>query len=151
MNFPFALPDWMPWWAPTIVLVLALLWLLAFLIVPFSVIGVKSRLDGLEARLDEIQAEIRTLTLRLPDAGHAVEFNDLYAAPPFAEPEPSPPRRPHPFSRPPIPPAAHQLDEPEHPLAAPAPPPGGVGRGNRPEGPRARREGRSEPRLDWPR
>jgi len=149
MNLPFALPDWMPWWAPTIVLVLALLWVLAFLIVPFSVIGVKSRLDGLEARLDEIQAEIRTLVLRLPDAGHAVEFDDLYAAPP-GEPEPAPYRRPHPFARPPIPPAAHQLDEPGHPLAAPVPP-AGPGRQRRPEPPRPPRDGRTEPRLDWPR
>ena len=149
MNLPFALPDWMPWWAPTIVLVLVLLWLLAFLLVPFSVIGVKSRLDGLEARLDDIQAEIRTLALRLPDAGHAIEFDDLYASPP-AEPAPSPPRRPPPFSRPPIPPAAHQLDDPEHPLTAPNPPQG-AGRPQRPGALRPLRDGRTEPRLDWPR
>ena len=47
-----------PLWVPLVILVPTLLWGLAFLLVPFSVIGVKSRLDGLEARLDEIQAEI---------------------------------------------------------------------------------------------
>ncbi len=36
---------------------------------PFSVIGVKGRLEGVEARLDEIQGEIRSLALRLPDPG----------------------------------------------------------------------------------
>ena len=149
MNFPFPLPDWMPWWAPTIVLVLVLLWLLAFLLVPFSVIGVKSRLDGLEARLDEIQAEIRTLTLRLPGAGHSVEFDDLYAAPPDPVPPPPPRRQANPFARPPIPPAAHELDQDrDQPLAAPPPPSDGLGRQRRTEPPR---EGRTEPRLDWPR
>lgn len=147
MNFLPALPDWLPWWVPTIVLILVLLWLLAFLLVPFSVIGLKSRLDGLEARLDEIQGEIRTLTLRLPDAARHVEFDDLYAAPP-PEPVASPPRRATPFSRPPIPPAAHQIGE-DHDESLPSPPPpSNVFR--RPRRPPTR-DDRTEPRLDWPR
>jgi len=144
MTLPFNLPLWLPWWIPLVLLVPALLWILAFLLVPFSVIGVKSRLDGLEARLDEIQAEIRTLALRLPEAARAVDFDELYTAP---EP-PEPQRRAPVITRPPIPPAAHELEE--HEPSRDAPSPGSLPRtGKRPEAPR--REGRLEPRLDWPR
>ncbi len=56
------------------------LFALAFLAMPFSVFGLKGRLDGVEARLDEIQREIRSLALRLPEpgrAGHArVEYEE---------------------------------------------------------------------------
>ena len=69
MNIPFAFPDWVPWWVPMVLLVPALLYALAFLFMPFSVLGVKTRLEVIEARLDEIQQEIRHLALRLP-AGH---------------------------------------------------------------------------------
>ncbi|MDQ2801394.1 MAG: hypothetical protein M3Y41_01415, partial [Pseudomonadota bacterium] len=106
MMMPFAFPDWLPWWVPTVALVLVLLWGLAFLLVPFSVIGVRSRLDGLEARLDEIHAEIRLLTLRVPDATRAVSFDELYTP----ESPQEPPRRPSAFLRPPIPPAPHELE-----------------------------------------
>lgn len=135
MSFPYPLPDWLPWWVPTIVLVLLLLWVLAFLLVPFSVIGLKSRLDGLEARLDEIQAEIRTVALRLPDPVQPIDFDELY--PPAPTP-PEPTRRGGVFTRPPIPPAAHELDRNAGRRRAepPRPPP-------RPE--------RTEPRLDRPR
>ena len=67
MTLPFTLPDWVPWWVPIVLLVPALLYALAFLFMPFSVIGVKGRLEAMEARLDEIQAEIRSLSLRLPE------------------------------------------------------------------------------------
>ncbi len=69
MTMPFALPDWLPWWVPLAVLVPLLLYLLVFLLMPFSVFGVKSRLDLIDARLDEIQGEIRSLSLRLPELG----------------------------------------------------------------------------------
>ena len=137
MTMPFDLPLWLPWWVPLVLLVPTLLWGLAFLLVPFSVIGVKSRLDGLEARLDEIQAEIRTLALRLPESVQSVDFDELYTAP-----EPIEPRRPPVMTRPPIPPAAHELDPDE--------PPGSPPRNTRRNEP-PRREGRMEPRLDWPR
>jgi hypothetical protein len=143
MTLPFNLPLWLPWWAPLVLVVPALLWLLGFLMVPFSVIGVKSRLDGLEARLDEIQAEIRTLALRLPEAARAVHFDELYTAPEPIEPQHHPPV----ITRPPIPPAAHELEERER--AREAPSPGSLPRGRRAEPPR--REDRLEPRLDWPR
>ncbi len=140
MTMPFDLPLWLPWWVPLVLLVPTLLWGLAFLLVPFSVIGVKSRLDGLEARLDEIQAEIRTLALRLPESVQSVDFDELYTAP-----EPIEPRRPPVMTRPPIPPAAHELD-PDEPREPPGSPPR-ITRRNEPP----RREGRMEPRLDWPR
>ncbi len=148
MTLPFSLPDWVPWWLPTIVLVLAVLWFLAFLLVPFSVIGLKARLDGLEARLDEIHAEIRRLALRLPDSANALAFDELYAP----EPRHESTRRPSAFTRPPIPPAAHELEEEPH--MPEAPPPAGGLRFRRPEqgqGRPAARENRTEPRLDWPR
>ena len=62
---PFALPPWLPWWVPILILVPAILYALLFLLMPFSVIGVKGRLDILDARMDELQGEIRTLSLRL--------------------------------------------------------------------------------------
>ena len=54
-----ALPDWLPTWVPLVVLVLASLWGLALLSMPFSVFGVKSRLEMIEARLDEILGGVR--------------------------------------------------------------------------------------------
>ena len=61
------LPDWMPWWSHLAILLAILFFGLMFLLMPFSVFGTRSRLDGLEARLDEIHGEIRSLALRLPE------------------------------------------------------------------------------------
>ena len=75
-----ALPDWLPWWVPILVLVPALLFALAFLLMPFSVFGVKGRLEAVEARLDEIQGEIRSLALRLPEPVHHAHYDEaIYA------------------------------------------------------------------------
>jgi hypothetical protein len=135
MTLPFTLPGWLPWWVPIVLLVPALLYGLAFLFMPFSVIGVKSRLEVIEARLDEIQHEIRHLALRLPEVNRAADYDEIYA------PETPPSRRPRvEMARPPIPPAAHELDEDAPEERAP---------------PRVTRRdpdrtaGRSEPRLDW--
>lgn len=142
MTLPFDLPAWLPWWLPIVMLVPSLLWILAFLAVPFSVIGLKARLDGLEAQLDEIHAEIRTLALRMPDSGGAIDFDELYMAPKPDEPT----KRSATASRPPIPPPLHELEESEDETAPlpDAPRPGG-----RTAPPR--RAERLEPRLDWPR
>lgn len=67
MIGPVTLPEFLPWWLAVAVLVPAVLFLLAFLLMPFNVFGLKSRLDLIEARLDEIQGEIRALALRLPE------------------------------------------------------------------------------------
>ncbi len=104
MTIPFEFPAWVPWWVPVAILVPALLYALVFLAMPFSVIGLKSRLDVLEARLDEIQGEIRTLVLRLPVSEREIDA-------------PAAPRREF-APRPPIPPPpARQM------MAAQPPPP----------------------------
>jgi hypothetical protein len=149
MTLPFTLPDWLPWWVPLVLVVPTLLYALAFLFMPFSVIGVKGRLDVLEARLDEIQGEIRSLALRLREPGavdyRGADFEEVYAPRQDDEPQRSAQISP----RPPIPPAAHELDE-RGPRA-----PTGQNWGGRPprrEAPReAPRTGRAEPRIDWPR
>ena len=102
MVLPFTLPDWVPWWVNLVILVVALLFALAFLFMPFSVFGVKSRLEGIEARMDELQGEIRSLALRLPELPqYGRQHSGQYEGPP--EPQYVPPYE---ESRPPpIPPA----------------------------------------------
>jgi hypothetical protein len=108
MTLPFPLPDWVPSWVPIAVLVLASLWGLAFLLVPFSVLGARGRLEAIEARLDEIQGEIRSLALRMPEPGPIRTIDTHYAEPPprLAPDYDSPPLRP------PIPPPAPDWEEP---------------------------------------
>ena len=105
MSMPFALPPWLPWWVPILVLVPAILYALLFLLMPFSVIGVKGRLDIIEARLDELQGEIRTLSLRLgePSRNAYRPDEDAYDTTPLASARPT--AAPPPISRPPVPPA----------------------------------------------
>jgi hypothetical protein len=138
MTTPIPLPDWLPWWVPIVLLAPALLYALVFFFMPFSMLGVKGRLDAIEARLDEIQGEIRSLSLRMPELPATSHFDDLYAAPP---PQPAAYRTEPALSRPPIPPAPREQDEglPPKPLG-PRP---GVGRGTAPAD-------RAEPRLNWP-
>jgi hypothetical protein len=141
MNMPFALPDWVPWWVPLALLVPALLYALAFLFMPFSVLGVKTRLEVIEVRLDEIQNEIRHLALRLPVGQREVDFEDVYA------PAPQPQRRTEQISeRPPIPPAAQDLYVDDDPGRRG--PPQNARPGLR-QDPPVTRSSRSEPRLDW--
>jgi hypothetical protein len=106
MSLPFTLPPWLPWWVPILVLVPAILYALLFLLMPFSVIGVKGRLDVIEARLDEIQGEIRTLSLRLgePVRGSYRPDEDAYDTNPLP-PRPNAGVAPAAYSRPPVPPA----------------------------------------------
>ncbi len=142
MNMPFALPDWVPWWVPLVLLVPALLYALAFLFMPFSVLGVKTRLEIIEARLDEIQQEIRHVALRLPMGPQAVDFEDVYA--PISQVQR---REPIVGDRPPIPPSAQDLyDDDDEPVERPAPPP--TMRPVRRQEPQIVRPQRSEPRLD---
>ena len=143
MNLPVPLPAWLPWWVPLVVLIPALLYTLLFLLMPFSVFGLKGRLDVIEARLDEIQTEIRTLTLRLPER----DGDSEYAVAEEARVQ----------ARPTIPPAAgrvRMIEEPDVEEPPPMPPRRDMRLGGRstsaPEEPR-RRSPREEPRLDWPR
>lgn len=180
MNFPAVFPDWVPWWVPLLVLLPALLYALAFLFMPFSVIGLKSRLDVMEARLDEIQNEIRHLSLRLPAPARPMDFDEGYVAQPpmarapepvasrppippaphdlredrdYPEPrQPSSPRQGKPgLSRPPMPPPPDELDEGgDYPEDRPPPPPHTRPVRGRTE-PQGPRSPRAEPRLHWPR
>lgn len=106
MAVPALLPDWVPPWVQLAALVVLLLVALLFLAVPFSVIGLKGRLDSVEARLDDIQGEIRSLSLRLPEA------SDAGYAPDWVPPERHAPR-------PPIPPAARGRGEGRPPRSEP--------------------------------
>lgn len=67
MTSPLPLPDWVPWWVHLAILLVLLFFVVMYLFLPFSVFGVKGRLEAVEARLDEIQGEIRSLALRLPE------------------------------------------------------------------------------------
>jgi hypothetical protein len=141
MTLPLALPDWLPWWMPLVLLLPGLLYALAFLFMPFSVIGVKSRLEVIEARLDEIQHEIRHLALRLPAGSAEMDFEEVYA------PQPADRRSGEPvMTRPPIPPAPHvQRDDSDYDdRPAPSPYARPVRRAEVPPP----RPPRAEPRLD---
>ena len=132
MTMPPILPDWIPWWAQLALLVLALLFAVALLMMPFAVFGLKGRLDLLEAQLDDIHAELRMLAMRLPDA----EPQRTTRRPPVEveddAPEPPAARRPV------------RAEDRTRPLRASER--AGVDRDN------ADRDGqdRSEPRLRWP-
>jgi hypothetical protein len=114
----------LPDWSGLVVLVIGLLVVLAYLLMPFSVFGVKGRLDAIEAQLDDIQTEIRTLALRMPEPGRARrppvedDWAEPVAAPRRAEPDTGP------RAMPPVPPPAAWPD---------------------------RGPGRAEPRVEWPR
>ncbi len=132
MTMPFVLPDWLPWWVPLAVLVPVLLYLAVFLLMPFSVFGVKGRLDLIDARLDEIQGEIRSLALRLRAVPEHVPPDADRAEHPPVPPTPSP-------------------DAALRRVSPSADEEGWVGEQD--DVPRRMRGpgGRSEPRLDWPR
>jgi hypothetical protein len=93
------LPSWVPWWLPLLVLVPGVVWLLALLPMPFAVLGLRGRLEGIEARLDELQQEIRSLALRLPEpdpASHRIPVpprREVFTPPYPDEDEPPPARR----------------------------------------------------------
>ena len=93
MTSPLPLPDWVPWWVHLAILLALLFVGLMLLMMPFSVFGTKSRLEAIEVRLDEIQAEIRSLAFRLPEQDSGDE-DDVrrYRGPPIP-PAPLQPRR----------------------------------------------------------
>ncbi|WP_146201857.1 hypothetical protein [Teichococcus aestuarii] len=120
-----------PEWTGLLLLALGLLCAAAFLLMPFSVFGVKPRLEALEVQLDEIQHEIRELALRLQDPAlarrAAAAASDDWAEPPGLAARTPAQRDAAPRIVPPVPPPAAYPD----------------GRGRGPA--------RAEPKLDWPR
>jgi hypothetical protein len=129
MTLPFDLPDWLPWWGATLVAIPVLLYCLLLVLMPFNVFGVKGRLDLIEARLDEIQAELRLLGGPRAERPPPTER----PSPPAAEPDHPPARRA----------ATSWQPDPEE---AAAPPSTAVPPRRTPE-----RPDRAEPRFDWPR
>ncbi len=59
MTSPLPFPDWVPPWVHLVALVAIAGLTLLFVLMPFSVFGLKTRLEMIEARLDDIQAELR--------------------------------------------------------------------------------------------
>ncbi len=64
MNLPFPLPDWMPSWLLLLLALPVLMYLLAFMLMPFSVFGVKARIEAMEAQIDSLHDEVRLLAFR---------------------------------------------------------------------------------------
>lgn len=97
----------LPEWTGVAALLALLLVALAYLLMPFSVFGVKGRLDALEAQLDEIRDEIRGLSIRFSDSPRRPAVED-WVDPPrarnTAEAQPS--------ANPPIPPPPSWPDPP---------------------------------------
>ena len=107
----FSLPDWVPWWAQLLLLIAGVLITMTFVMMPFSVFGLKSRLEAIEARMDEIQGEIRTLAHRLPEPGRASYETEGFGR--------AAPKAPAVIARPPVPPAAWSPDAaPRRPIGA---------------------------------
>ena len=94
----------LPEWSGVAALVALLLVALAYLLMPFSVFGVKGRLDALEAQLDEIRDEIRGLSIRMSDSPRRAAAAEDWVEPPRTRGEPwkssraraRPSRRPRP-------------------------------------------------------
>ncbi len=81
----FQLPAAVPWWLLLIAIIPVALYALLFLAVPFSVFGLKGRIDALEARLEDMHADIRSVALL-----HAASTRDEG---PALAPPPIPPAR----------------------------------------------------------
>jgi len=93
----------LPDWSGLLLLGLLALFGVAFLLMPFSVFGLKGRLELLEVQLDEIQADLRILTAREPLPGRRISSDEGWAEPP---PRVSPTDAEAPNAPPPIPPPA---------------------------------------------
>jgi hypothetical protein len=90
----------LPDWTGLLALLFLLLAGLAYLLMPFSVFGLKGRLDSIEAQLDEVQAEIRSLSLHLSGAPRRVAAADDWVELPRS----NRPGESEPRTAPPVPP-----------------------------------------------
>jgi hypothetical protein len=92
MTLPFSLPDWLPAWGFLLLAIPVLLFVLAFLLMPFSVFGVKSRLEAMESQLDALTEELRNLNFRARGMGASGLAHDTDAAfdlPGYVAPKPA--------------------------------------------------------------
>jgi hypothetical protein len=97
----------LPEWTGVVALLALLLVGLAYLLMPFSVFGVKGRLDSLEAQLDEIRDEIRGLAIRSSEGPRRPAAAEDWVDPPRSRAV-----EPQPRVNPPIPPPASWPDPP---------------------------------------
>ena len=125
MSSLLPFPADLPWWATLAILVPVAIYALLLLAMPFSVFGLKSRLDQIEGQLEGIAEELRGISARLPNRA---------AAPAVAVPA-SPVYREPALAAAPLPSAA-EMAASMRPLRAESDPE---------PAPRAR----AEPRLDW--
>ena len=61
----------LPEWTGLLALLVLLLLAACLLVMPFSVFGLKGRLDAIEAQLDELRADLRGLSARLVERPQA--------------------------------------------------------------------------------
>ncbi len=76
----------LPEWSGLAVLLVFILLGLCVLVMPFSVFGVKGRLDSIEAQLDDLRADLRALAAR----GGPMAARDEAQPPPVMAPPPEP-------------------------------------------------------------
>lgn len=72
----------LPEWTGLVALLVLLLLALCLVVMPFSVFGLKGRLDSIEAQLDDLRAELRMMASRQPEVRR--EYGE--AALPMPEP-----------------------------------------------------------------
>lgn len=95
----------LPAWSGVVVLALLVIVMLAYLLMPFSVFGLKGRLDRMEAQIEELTGEVRTLSQRLalgPRGAPAEDFTPHPAVPLAAPRDVPPPARVAPVPPPPV-------------------------------------------------
>lgn len=59
------LPEWLPLWAQLLILVVGAVFVLAFLLMPFAVFGLKGRLVEIELQLEDVRSDLRVIAARL--------------------------------------------------------------------------------------
>jgi hypothetical protein len=120
------LPGNVPWWLLLIAIIPVGLYVLLFLAMPFSAFGVKSRLEAIEARLDDMHADIRSVALM--QSSHARRDDDADSNAFTQAPPPIPPLRSA---------GAGETRQ-------------ATGADTAPRRATSSAGGRAEPRLDWP-
>ncbi len=156
MNQFLSLPDWAPAWLGPVLVILGALFALAFLLMPFTVFSLKSRLDQIEEKLDELLSALHAVSPAPPPLTRydaPVPQRPASYAPPVPAPQPS---AAYPV-KPPL--APRGVDAPreervrdERPLPEPRRPDFGRVDPVEPrfnDAPRA--PSRNEPKFNWPR